>query len=163
MGARFDIPIQGGAMTISREPPGAISADRGRKKTGEALASPVRWFFQFERSDSSEGIDVTMAIDLIINVSGGFAQFFANDVHIARSLDTNSHGIGTDTNDRDRHVITNQDLLAWLSREHQHTATPFLVLKNHPCFLLSGLNVSPPQHLSMRPLAISVVNWSTMS
>ena len=86
-----------------------------------------------------------MAIDLFINVACVLAEFFANDVHISRSLDTNPHGVGTDANNRDRHVITNQNLFAWLSREHQHTATPFLVLNYLPCFVLRGLNQSPPQ------------------
>ncbi len=86
-----------------------------------------------------------MAIDLFVNVSSVLAEFFANDVHITRSLDSYPHGVGTDANNRDRHVITNQNLFAWLSREHQHTATPFLVLNDLPCFVLRGLKQSSPQ------------------
>ena len=74
-----------------------------------------------------------MAIGLIVNMSSGrLAEFFTNDVHITRSLDADPNGIGTDADDRDRHVISYQDLLTWLSREHQHTATPFLELKIIP-------------------------------
>ena len=86
-----------------------------------------------------------MAINLFVNVASMLAELFANNVHVTRSLDANPHGVGTDANNRDCHVITNQNLFAWLSREHQHTATPFLVLNDLPCFVLRGLNQSPPQ------------------
>ena len=69
-----------------------------------------------------------MAIDLFVNVASVLAEFFANDVHIARGFDTNSYGVRAYADDRHRYVIADQDFFAWFSREHQHTATPFMVL-----------------------------------
>lgn len=73
-------------------------------------------------------VDIVMTVGGLFKMPGWFTKFFANDVHIARSFDSNSNGVRADTDDRDRHVVANQDFFARLSREHQHTATPFMVL-----------------------------------
>gem|GEM_PF-3301621 len=88
----------------------------------------------------SERIDIVMTIGLIVQVTCWLTKFLANDIHIARCFDADSNRVGSDTNNRHCDIVTNQNLLAWLSREHQHTATPFLVLKIIP--VSRGLNVS---------------------
>jgi hypothetical protein len=76
----------------------------------------------------SQRLDIVMIARRLIEVPCWFAKLFADNIHIARGFDSNPNGIRTDADNRHRHVITNQDLFAWLSREHQHTATPFMVL-----------------------------------
>jgi hypothetical protein len=71
---------------------------------------------------------IVMPTRWIIHLASRLTKFFTNNIHIPRRFNANPNSVRADTDDRYRHVVTNQDLFAWLSREHQHTATPFMVL-----------------------------------
>ena len=53
------------------------------------------------------------AVGQILNVSGRLAELFADNVHIAWGFNADPHGVWTDTDDRDRHVFSDQDLFAY--------------------------------------------------
>ena len=82
-------------------------------------------------------------------LTGWFAKFFANDVHVPRCFNPNPNSIGSDANDRDRHVVTDQNLFAWLSREHKHFGHPFLCSKTFPVFRTAN-RVDRPSFVTRR-------------
>ena len=76
---------------------------------------------------SVEFFFVDLAVQRLIAMSGFHAQLIADDVHVARSFDSDPYRVGSDTHNRHRHVVADLNLLTRLSREHEHSTTPFLV------------------------------------
>lgn len=103
-----------------------IRAASVHKKSDEDYLTA--WIFVQEIAASiSDGIDIVMVSrGLVVDASRCFAELFANNVHVTRSFNPDSNRVWADPYDRHRHVIADQNLFAWLSREHQHTATPFM-------------------------------------
>ena len=78
--------------------------------------TPPSVFNSFRRLDQ---FIFGMDLDDPLAMTGGLAQFFPNNVHRARRLDADSNRIRPDSDDRHRHVFTDQNLLTGLSGQSQ--------------------------------------------
>jgi hypothetical protein len=90
------------------------------------------------RKSESDQFIIKVNLNRPFAVTGVFAKFLADDIHVPRCLDTDPYGIRPNSNDRHRHIIADQNLLTGLSRKYQHAVPLSWFDKSFPVFPARG-------------------------
>lgn len=109
-----------------------------QKTAAEGWCSPRRRDVSISPGRLFGSVSVGMAVR--VSRCSARAQLFANDVHIPRRFNPQPHRIRPDPHNGNRDVFPHENLLARLSRQHQHLTRPFLS-RSFPVFA----KASPPQ------------------